>query len=134
MENEAYEKRRLKANAKLLDLLEDIDREEDDAGEKLAEVAQLYHELNADIKTCNEHEEKLQALEVEKERTQLGLLSERNKARLNFLGQIIVGVATAAAALAHLWMFSRSTRKEEDEAILTETDRNTVRNGLSWKL
>lgn len=84
-------------------------------------------------KTKTDAEIKTQAMEVERERTEAQAKSEKRKAILDVIGKCVIGLATALGAIAQIMMFWRATRKEADEAILTETDKTVVRNGLSGK-
>lgn len=78
-------------------------------------------------------EVKAEAMKVERERTEAQAKAEKRKAWLDVVGKIVIGVATALGAVAQIMMFWRATKKEEDEALLTETNKTVVRNGLSGK-
>lgn len=151
MDNKSFEERRLAANAKLLEAIDLIDPADEKAGEKYAEVAKLYHELNEDIKTELNHQDSLQknkiererikveantkaeAIRMERERTSSEAKTEKRKAVFDILGKIMIAAASIFAGISQLWMFKRSTEKEKDEALLTQTDQTIVRNGLSGR-
>lgn len=142
MDNSNYDTRRLAANKKLLEAIELVDPTDEDAAEKLNAIAQLYHELNQDIKNGLDHEDKKaenaikeSAVKAETEKAAEANKTEKIKAASGILGQLLVAVATAGTAFVHLYTFNRATAKEADEALLTQTDQTIVRNTLSgrWK-
>lgn len=151
---EEYNKRRLAANKALLDAINKIDPSDPDATKKYEAISKLYHELNADIKNEldktakaeelvverekieSEKATKAEAIKAERERTEAEAKSEKTRSIIDISGKIAMAVATVFAAISQLWMFKRSTEKEVDEAILTQTDQTVVKNGLSgrfWK-
>lgn len=140
MNNEEFNKRRLEANEKLMEAIDMIDLTDEDAAEKLNAISQLYHELNQDIKNNLDHEDKKaenaikeSAVKAEKEKAAEANKTEKIKAASGILGQVLIAAASVFAACSQLWMFKRSTEKEADEALLTQTDQTVVRNGLSGR-
>ena len=151
MDTKSFAERRMKANECLLKAIDLIDPRDPDAGKKFKEIADLYHELNADIKNELDHEQKkaelelerekmdkeagtkAEAIQMEREKTESQAHSDKVKAYLDISGKIAIAVSTVFAAVSQLWMFKRSTEKESDEALLTQTDQTIVRNGLSGR-
>ena len=131
-----YNDRRLKANRKLLEAMDSVDPNDPDAGAKYEAIAKLYHELNSDIKNELDREAKADETALEYERLDQDAKTEKVRARIDIAGKSVMAAASIFAALSQLWMFKRSTEKEHEEAILTETNQTVVRNGLSgrfWK-
>ena len=187
MDNEVlYNERRKKANAILLKALSKVDPDQDDSG-VYADIAQLYAQLNLDIKNEmdailrekeleveqlkidkeaeakakadlteqlkirteseskakadetermkieTESKVKAKAIEAEKERTASESKSEKRKAILDAIGKVAIGVGTVFTAGTQIWMFKRSTKFEDESALLTQSSQTVVRNGLSGK-
>ena len=151
MDNTSYEERRLAANEKLLEAIRNIDPLDPNAEKLYARATKLYHELNEDIKMHLTREDEIQknkierekikseantkaeAIKMERERTASESKTEKRKAYFDFFGKIMIAAASIFAAISQIWMFKRSTEKEKDEAILTQTDQTIVRNGLSGR-
>ena len=151
MITEDYNQRRLAANKALLEAIQLIDPQDPEAGKKFESIAKLYHELNSDIKNeldarmkadelaverekiDSEKATKADAIMAERERTEQDAKSEKRKAILDVVGKGGIAAATIFSAIAQIKMFERSTKFEEENALLTQTDQTVVRNGLSGK-
>jgi hypothetical protein len=140
MTKEEFDNRRSKANQALLDAIEQVDASDPEAAERYKAIAALYHELNTDIKNEFDHSDKKEenaikkeAIKAESEKAVASDKTERLKAGSDFVGKLIIAATSVFAAGTQLWMFKRSTEKEADEALLTQTDQTIVRNGLSGK-
>lgn len=174
--NEEYNKRRMKANELLLNAMKKVDPNKDNTG-IYGDIAQLYRELNLDIKNemeaiqnvkeleleklkideeakarqqqieadriKNETEKlkieteaktKAEAIKAERERTAEEAKTEKRKSILDIVGKVAMAVATIFTGITQIWMFKQSTKKEEDEALLTQTSQTVVRNGLSGRI
>lgn len=148
---EDFNRRRLAANKALLDAIELIDPSDPDAGKKYESIAKLYHELNSDIKNEldkqmkadelvverekieSEKATKAEAIKAERERTEQEAKSDMRRTVLDVVGKTGIAAATIFSAVAQIQMFNRSTKFEEENALLTQTDQTIVKNGLSGR-
>lgn len=100
------DKVRAKASKTLDEAMDQYSLLGDDEGKKAAGLAALYKEVCADE-------------------------NNRKNNALGVIGQVAIGVGSVAVAVANLWMFKRSTDKEESGEIYdTTTKKTTVNNGL----
>jgi F0F1-type ATP synthase membrane subunit b/b' len=100
------DKVREKASKTLDEALDQYSLLGDEEGKKAEGLAALYKEVCADE-------------------------NNRKNNVLGVVGQVVVGAGSIAIAVANLWMFKRSTEKEEAGEIYdTTTKRTTVNNGL----
>lgn len=151
MTSAEFNERRLAANKKLLDTIEEVDPTDENAGQLLRDIAQLYHELNVDIRNEFDRQSKAQELKVERERikteadtkaaaikaererTATEAKTETRKTIVDVITKLAIAAGSIFAAISQIWMFKRSTEKEVDEALLTKTDQTIVQNGLSGR-
>lgn len=118
---------------KLIEAFNALDPKSDSYRDDLEAISKLYKELANDSKNQLDAVARENELEVESERLEEDKRANRKREILDVVGKILMGVTTVATVGSQIWMFKRSTKKEEDEAILTETDKTVVRNGLSGK-
>ena len=121
------------ANKKLIEAWENLDPKDPDYAEKAKALAALYKEVNADTKNRSENTLRVEENQTEKDRLEEDKRSNRKKEWLDIIGKIVLVGTTLFTGGTQIWMYKRSTRKESDEAILTQTDRTTVQNGLSGR-
>ena len=146
--DEAYLKRRKKANAVLEKGLESVNFADPGWDQKIERLSKLYREMTTDDHNVNEALLELERLRVEEEKNKVDAeneadrlaiedlrdreTAENNKAR-NWIDRVKIGAELTIAAIGGavgVWKFKQSTKKEEDGAYLTVTDKTTVQEGL----
>ena len=141
---ELINKRLIKSNEALLKALDDLQKlkyDDPNYAKKVSAISELQKQVVEDSK--NEALKVIEAekLRVEEEKTEMEkvLESERldDERERSHKGNIIeatkIGVSLVVGVggiIAGLYKFNRSTEKEKDEAYLTVTDKETVREGL----
>lgn len=121
------------ANRKLIEAWQNLDPKDPDYAEKAKALAALYKEVNADTKNRSENTLRVEENQTEKDRLEEDKRSNRKKETLDVVGKIVLVGTTLFTGVTQIWMYKRSTKKESDEAILTQTDRTTVQNGLTGR-
>lgn len=118
---------------KLIEAFNALDPASDTYRDDLEAISKLYKELAADSKNQLDAVARENEIEVESERLEEDKRSNRKREILDIIGKLVMVGTTVATVSSQVWMFKRSTKKEQDEALLTETDKTVVRNGLSGK-
>lgn len=121
------------SNEALLRAYRELDLTSGNSIEQLEALAKLQHEVVEDTKNETNRVIVKEQLEADERKAE-----KESKGRI--FGNILQGVGIAvtlglgvAQLLSDNWRFERATRKEEDEAILTTTDRTVVTDGLRSK-
>ena len=141
---ELINKRFVKSNQTLLKALDDIqklDITDENYGRKFEAISQLYKQVVEDAKNETTRIVEGERLRVEEERTEMEKVLESEKLeddrKKTFWSNLFDGIKIAVSATvgiggiaAGIWKFKRSTEKEKDDAYLTMTDKETVREGL----
>lgn len=127
------ENRIVVAEQALIDAYNSLDPMSSSYRNDLEAIAKLHKELAADMKNQLDAKLREDELDLENAKADEEERSNRMKERLDIVGKVIMVGTTIATVSSQVWMFKRSTKKEQDEAILTETDKTVVRNGLSAK-
>ena len=143
MTDETYEAelRLLEVGEKVRKQLEKLDPKDQDYGKKVEALAKMYDAAIEDFKAHSESDVANLKLETEAdiEHAKNATDEAKNKeteranrqsewlAKLKIGATVFVGVLTAGT---NIWAFKRSTRKEDDEAYLTTTDKVTASEGL----
>lgn len=153
--DENYTKRIVKANTALLKAYDSLDFKDPDWDQKVERLSKLHKEIAQDINNANEAlleeeklrieeeknkvdaENKLTEMSLEEDRIRLDEARDEQTAKDNRIRNVLEGlkIATAISVSAisgavGVWKFKQSTKKEEDGAYLTTTDKETVREGL----
>lgn len=133
MDMDLFNRRMAEANEALIKAYQSADPTADDYLETLKVIQAIHQQINADCANCNDID-----IEVKK-----ALIDEANSKRA-FMGDIgktagavlaaVLGFLGIAYSEKHLdRRFDRSTRFEQDDALLTTTSKETVRDGLRPK-
>ena len=153
--NDQYANRLAKANAALLKAYDSLDFSDPDWDQKVERLSKLHKEVAQDTNNVNEAWLEEERLRIEEERaktdaenklTEMSLEEDRirldeardevnaqNERVHHILDALKIAAAVSTAAISGavgVWKFQQSTRKEEDGAYLTTTDKETVREGL----
>lgn len=160
MNKELLDKRLIKSNEALVRLYEQmakLDPSDPDYVEKLKAVAAVHKTVVEDAKNETSRIMETERLRVETEKNdmlainaseQLELDSKKaeDEKRAGFWRNVMDGIKVAATVgiagvttYAGIWKFKQSTKFEENDALLTTTDRTIVQEGLRddskrWKL
>lgn len=146
--------RQIKSQKALIKGLEDLSRmdiHDPDYAKKYEAVASLHRQIVEDVKNETNRKIETKKIEVEEEKNEMTKILESEKLqeeqKQSFWKNVLEGgkvVLSAGFMFATLWQswakFWRSTEKEKDEAYLTTSDKETVREGLreptekKWKL
>ena len=138
--NEA-EERFLKVQEMLIERLEELDPNSPNYSKELEAIAKVMAENVNDLKVHSEHEAAQGKLDVEydieteknrieQERSEEEKRANHKREELDFW-KIVAGFGgSVLVAVSHIWAFSRSTEKEKDDALLTNTSKTTVTEAL----
>lgn len=136
--DELLTKRLLVANEALLEAYGNLDPKDPEYWQKLKTLSALHEKVIRDVELELNDQHKEAELDLESERNAIEMQKINEATRANRKGEkleiskqaVLVGT-TLFSGLTGLWMFKRSTRKEADEALLTQTDQTVVKSGLS---
>ena len=135
--NEMLTERLLKSNEALLTAYESLDPKDPDYWNKLKIACALHEKVVKDVETELEDQHREAELQLEYDKNEIELRKIEEAERSNRKGEkleiskqgVIVGTALLSTVTG-IWAYKRSTRKESDEAILTQTDQTVVKSGL----
>ena len=135
--NEMLTERLLKSNEALLTAYESLDPKDPDYWNKLKIACALHEKVVKDVETELEDQHREAELELEYDKNEIerrkideAERSNRKGEKLEISKQGVIVGTTLLSTIAGIWMFKRSTRKESDEALLTQTDQTVVKSGL----
>lgn len=134
---EMLTKRLLATNQKLLEALGSLEPTDPKYWEKLKTIEALHQNVIRDVELDLNDQQEAKKIELEYDRNAIeerkiieAERSNRKGEKLEISKQAVVVGTTLLSTFAGWKMFKRSTRKEEDEAILSTTDQTIVKSGL----
>lgn len=127
------EERILVANEALIKAYKRLDPMSPTYNADLESIAKIHKELANDIQNARDAEAKESETELEKERLEVDKKANASKTILDAIGKVILVGTTTATIWSQLWMYRRSTEKEREEVISSQTDKITINNGLSGR-
>ena len=127
------EERLLVANEALIKAYKRLDPTSPTYNADLEAIAKIHKELANDIHNARDVSAKESETALEKERLEEDKKANMSKLIMDAIGKIILVGTTTATIWSQLWMYRRSTEKETDEVISSQTDKITISNGLSGR-
>ena len=129
--------RLLVTNEKLLEAYNALDPNDPKYWERLKTLSALHEKVIKDVELELNDQRKDEEINLEYDRIAVeerkiaeAERSNRKGEKLEISKQGVLVGTTLLSTLTGLWMFKRSTRKEADEALLTQTDQTVVRSGI----
>ena len=123
-------KRLLAANGALLKLYASLDPSDPNYEKQLTVAKGIHSVIVSDLEAAETTRANMEKEALDADTAEETARSNKAKERIDWLKVIVTGITGLASAITSVCMFRWATKKEEDESLLTVTNKTTVQNGL----